>query len=233
MIRAVPGQPSSQAEDSLETVGNLRLWRSVFNLSFSIKSSSYKQERRLSSMFQRTRTIATLGLLVMMALTTFAQRPRMSNDDASKPETATTPPAPAPQTVKAKYEGGVFGYPKKLNGTLTFDDTNQRLLFRNEQQKEVLFVPYNALTGAYGDTHSVQPKAASIGSHVPYVGYPIGLIKTKVRYLTIQYNDPDSKASGVTSFRLENKDLLDSVLNTLANKAGLTRRGEVFIKKKE
>ncbi len=184
-------------------------------------------------MFQRSRTIAILGLLPMMALTAFAQRPRMSNDDASKPETVATPTAPAPQTVKAKYEGGVFGYPKKLEGTLSFDDTNQRLLFRDEKQKEVLFIPYNALTGAYGDTHSVQPQAASIGSHIPYVGLPIGLNKTKVRYLTIQYNDPDSKAAGVTSFRLENKDLLDSVLNTLANKAGLTRRGEVFIKKKE
>jgi hypothetical protein len=184
-------------------------------------------------MFQRTTTITALGLVVTTALTAFAQRPRMSNDDASKPETTTTTPAPAPQTVNAKYEGGVFGYPKKLNGTLTFDDTNQRLLFRNEQQKEVFFIPYNALTGAYGDTHAVRPKAASIGSNVPYVGFPIGLIKTKVRYLTIQYNDPDSKAAGVTSFRLENKDLLDSVLNTLANKAGLTKRGDVFIKKKE
>ncbi len=184
-------------------------------------------------MFKRTRTITTLGLSVTMALTAFAQRPRMSNDDASKPEATTTPPAPAPQTVNAKYEGGVFGYRKKLNGTLTFDDTNQRLLFRNEQQKEVLFIPYNALTGAYADSHAVRPRAASIGSNVPYVGFPIGFIKTKVRYLTLQYNDPDSKAAGVTSFRLENKDLLDSVLNTLANKAGLTKRGEVFIKKKE
>ena len=184
-------------------------------------------------MFQRTRTITTLGLSVTMALTAFAQRPRMSNDDASKPKTTTPPPAPAPQTVKAKYEGGVFGYRKKLDGTLTFDDTNQRLLFRNEQQKEVLFIPYNALTGAYADSHAVRPRAASIGSNVPYVGFPIGFIKTKVRYLTLQYNDPDSKAAGVTSFRLENKDLLDSVLNTLANKAGLTKRGEVFIKKKE
>ncbi len=183
-------------------------------------------------MFKRTRTITTLGLSVTMALTAFAQRPRMSNDDASKPKTTTTP-APAPQTVNAKYEGGVFGYRKKLNGTLTFDDTNQRLLFRNEQQKEVLFIPYNALTGAYADSHAVRPRAASIGSNVPYVGFPIGFIKTKVRYLTLQYNDPDSKAAGVTSFRLENKDLLDSVLNTLANKAGLTKRGEVFIKKKE
>ena len=185
-------------------------------------------------MFQRSRTITTVGLLLMLAVTAFAQRPRMSNDDASKPETVTTPPAPAPQTVKAKYEGGVFGYPKKLDGTLTFDDINQRLLFRNEKQKEVLFVPYNALTGAYGDTHSVRPAAATVASNIPSIyALPASFIKTKVRYLTLQYNDPDSKAAGVTSFRLENKDLLDSVLNTLANKAGLTRRGEVFVKKKD
>src|SRR5438876_12353306 len=117
-------------------------------------------------MFQRTRTITTLGLLATMALPAFAQRPRMSNDDASKPEPATPPPAPAPLTVKAKYEGGVFGYPKKLDGTLTFDDVNQRLLFRNEKQKEVFFIPYKAITGAYGDTHAVRPKAATVGSVV-------------------------------------------------------------------
>src|SRR5713226_1676496 len=185
-------------------------------------------------MLQRSRTITTLGLLLTMALTVSAQRPRMSNDDASKPETVTTPPAPAPQTVKAKYEGGVFGYPKKLNGTLTFDDTNQRLLFRNENQKEVLFVPYNALTGAYGDTHSVRPVAATVASNIPSIyALPAHFIKTKVRYLTLQYNDPDSKVAGVTSFRLENKDILDSVLNTLAGKAGLSKRGDVFVKKKE
>ncbi len=182
-------------------------------------------------MFQRSRTLTTLALLVM-ALTAFAQRPRMSNDDATKPVTA-TPPAQAPQTVKAKYEGGVFGYSHKMDGTLSFEDSNNRLVFRNDKQKEVFFIPYKAITGAYGDTHAVRPKAATVGSVVPYIGFPIGLIKTKVRYLTLQYNDPDSNAAGVTSLRLENKDLLDSVLNTLANKAGLTKRGEVFVRKKE
>ena len=94
-----------------------------------------------------------------------------------------------------------------------------------------------AITGAYGDTHAARPKAATVGSVVlgsivPFGGLT-GLIKTKVRYLTLQYNDPDSNAAGVTSLRLGNNDLLNSVLSTLANKAGLTRRGEVFIKKKE
>lgn len=184
-------------------------------------------------MLKRFTTMAAAALLITITSNIFAQRPRISNDNAPKPATAMTPPAPAPQTVKAKYEGGVFGYNHKMDGTLTFDDANQRLLFRNEKQKEILFVPYKALTGAYADTHSVRPAAATAASHVPLYGIPASFIKTKVRYLTLQYNDPDSNAAGITSFRLENKDVLDSVLSTLANKAGLTPRGEIFVRKKE
>ena len=181
-------------------------------------------------MLKRFRLVAIAILVILSAYAAPAQRPRGINQetDTSTP----TPPPPAPPTVKAKYEGGVFGYNKKMTGTLNFDDTNQRLVFRNDKQKEILFVPYNAITGAYGDTHSVRPAAATVISHVPLYGIPAAFIKTKVRYLTLQYNDPDSNVAGVTSFRLENKDILASVLNTLAGKASLTQRGEVFIKKK-
>jgi hypothetical protein len=184
-------------------------------------------------MRKELRILTSMVLLLMFTGTFVAQRPRTMNQDKTEATTNVPPPAPAPQTVKAKYEGGVFGYNKKMDGTLTFDDANQRLVFRNDKQKEILFVPYNAVTGAYGDTHAVRPAAASVASHIPYVGLPASFIKTKVRYLALQYSDPDSKVSGVTSFRLENKDLLDSVLNTLAGKAGLNRRGEIFVKKKD
>lgn len=179
----------------------------------------------------RSKSITPLLLILILASVTVAQRPRAIND-TTQPAT-TTPSAPAPQTVKAKYEGGVFGYPRKINGTLTLDDPNNRLLLRDGKRKEVFSIPYGSITGAYGDTHSVQPASATVVSHVPLYGIPASFIKTKVRYLTIQYNDPDSKQSGITSFRLENKDILDSVLNYVANKAGLTKRGEVFIKKQE
>jgi hypothetical protein len=179
-------------------------------------------------------SVPAVTLVIMIAAyAAFAQRPRTMTQDTPAPATNMPPPAPAPQTVKAKYEGGVFGYNKKMDGTLSFDDVNQRLVFRNEKQKEILFVPYNAVTGAYADTHAVQPAAATVASHIPYVGLPASLIKTKVRYLALQYDDPDSKVAGVTSFRLENKDVLDSVLYSLANKSALTRRGDVYIKKKE
>lgn len=180
-------------------------------------------------MFTTFKLFALFVTLVLLGGTVSAQRPR--TQDSTESATSMPAPPPAPPTVNAKYEGGVFGYTKKMTGTLNFEDTAQRLVFRDKAGKEILFVPYNALTGAYGDTHSVQPAAATVAQHIPYVGLPASLIKTKVRYLTLQYSDPDSKVAGTTSFRLDNKDILDSVLFTLAGKAGLIRRGEVFIKK--
>jgi hypothetical protein len=126
----------------------------------------------------------------------------------------------------------VFGHNNTMNGTLTFDDTNRRLLFGTKEKKEVLFIPYDAVTSAFADTQKRRPAAATVASHIPfYIGLPFGFIKTKVRYLTIQYTDPDSKASGITSFKLENKEILASALKTLAEKAEMTARGEVYIKK--
>ncbi|MBA3806203.1 MAG: hypothetical protein H0X14_10890 [Acidobacteria bacterium] len=183
------------------------------------------------------RISGTIALLVaLLASATLAQRPRTVNDPAQAPMAQTTAaPMTAPQTVNANYEGGVFGYNKRINGTLTFDDTNSRLLFRNKQQQEVLFIPYAAVLSAFADTQAKRPVAASVlGSIVPYgLGLPALLWKKKFRYLTLQYRDPDTNAAGVTSFKMENKQTLEAVLNTLAAKAGLTQRGEVFVRRKD
>lgn len=175
------------------------------------------------------------GILLFAAViagTTYAQRPRQVEKDSTPADATKQAPAPAPQTMKAKYEGGIFGYKKTMEGTLSFDDTNQRLLFR-KNNKDLFFIPYNAVTSAFADTQKRRPTAATVAQNVPYFGWPLGLIKTKVRYLTLQYSDPDTRVSGVTSFRLENKDLVDSALFTLANKAGMVPRGEVYIKKRD
>jgi hypothetical protein len=165
-----------------------------------------------------------------MGMVVFAQRPR-SIDTSAATDATKSAPAPAPQSMKAKYEGGVFGYSRTMDGTLSFDDTNQRLLFRNQAGKEVFFIPYKAVTSAFADTQKRRPSAATVASNIPYFGIPLGFIKTKVRYLTIQYNDPDTRAAGVTSFRLDNKNLVESAVVTLANKAGLQARGEVYVRK--
>jgi|GEM_PF-499166 len=172
-------------------------------------------------------------LAALLACAAFAQRPRITQDSKSdQTTTVATAATPAPASVKAKYEGGFFGYNQKQEGTLSFDDTNNRLLFRNKEQKEMFSIPYEAVFSAFADTQSRRPTAATvIGSAVPYgLGLPALLIKKKHRYLTLQYEDPDTQRSGVTSFKLENKEILNSVVSTLAGKAGLTQRGEGYIR---
>ena len=176
-------------------------------------------------------------LIVAMPMGVYGQRPRTVNSGADSekttPSSATLPAAP--QTFKAKYEGGVTGYVKKQEGTLTFDDNNNRLLFRNKLQKEVLFIPYAAILAASPDTQSRQPTSAKVIGSIPApygLNLPAAFIKKKYRYLNLSFEDPDTKVEGIGSFQLENKEILASVLNTLAEKAGLTARGEGYIKKK-
>jgi hypothetical protein len=139
------------------------------------------------------------------------------------------------QNVKVKYEGGVFGYRQKMNGWLWFDDVNERLVFRDEQQKEVFSIPYDAISAAFADTQSRRPTAATvIGSSVPYgLGLPALFIKKKYRYLTLQYNDADVSVAGVTSFKVGTKELLEQALKTLANKAKLTPKGDIYIRRRQ
>ena len=175
------------------------------------------------------RKFACMVMLVAAAAVTItAQRPRtVPADPAQSPK-----PAAAPQTVKAKYEGGVFGHNKKEEGTLSFDDAGSRLVFRNKQQQEVLSIPYNAISQEFADTQSRRPKTATILGSVPmiYGPNPIAFIKTKNQYVTLQFYDPYTHVGGVTSFRVENKAICAAIVNTLAEKAELVQHGDVFVR---
>src|SRR5829696_2864525 len=175
--------------------------------------------------------ISTLLLLGVLATAAFAQRPRSMDPE---PQAKTPAPARAPKTLKAKYEGGVFGYNKTMEGTLTFDDDNKRLLFKDKKPPKEISIPYDAIASAFADTQKRRPTAATVASHIPVIyALPAHFIKTKVRYLTLQYNDPDSNVTGITSFKLQNKEMLHSVLATLAEKANMTMRGDIYVKKKD
>jgi len=179
------------------------------------------------------RIIFALLLLGVFLTGVFAQRPRsMDPAPASQTSTSKTTTKPAPKSMKAKYEGGVFGYRNTMEGTLTFDDENNRLLFKDKKPPKEISIPYAAINSAYADTQKKRPSAATVASNVPFYGWPAGFIKTKVRYLTVQFEDPDSKVSGITSFKLEDKEMLESVLVALAEKTGMTRRGDIYVKKK-
>lgn len=173
-------------------------------------------------------------LVTMIGGAVLAQRPR--SVDTSRPANVSQPDLPpAPQTFKAKYEGGVFGHPKTKMGTLSFDDLNSRLVFRDQKNKEVLSMPYSVITSAFADTQKHTPTGAKVLQHIP-LPYGANLagwfIKRKYRYLALQFDDPDTHVAGATSFKLENKEILASVVSTLAGKAGLEARGEVFVRKK-
>lgn len=190
------------------------------------------------------KTLTMLALALALTVSALAQRTTsVSNSDSTTRQTppqsdnqrVTTPrPAPAPTTFKAKYEGGLVGY-GKTDGTLTFDDMNNRLVFRDKKGKEYFSVPYSVVMVAYTDTQSRRPTAATVAaSSVPFgLGLPALFIKKKHRYLTLNYRDEDTRAEGVASFKLADKDLLASVLYTLAEKAGLTQRGDAFIRRRE
>ena len=185
-------------------------------------------------------TLRNLIPSVVLVSATFvsavAQRPRsLAAEPGPKPPPNSAPtPAPAPQTLKAKYEGGVFGYNKVQEGTLVFEDTNSRLVFRDKLQKEVFSIPYSAITQEFADSQKRRPKSATIAGSipVPYGMNPLSLIKTKNHYLTLQFYDDVSHAGGITSFRLDTKELCASVVQTLGEKAGLVQRGDIFVRQR-
>ena len=177
-------------------------------------------------------------LLLLSAGSSHAQRPRVTADAPAPPApsaAATPTPAPAPQSVKAKYEGGVTGFMKKQTGTLQFNDEERRLVFRDKTQREYFSLPYDSLAAIWPDKKAQRTTAGTVITNVPlpYGANMLGLLmREKLRFLVVQYDDPDTRVQGVTSFKLDNKELLASVLNTLAGKADLKPRGESFIRSK-
>jgi hypothetical protein len=166
------------------------------------------------------------ALIAILGLASFA---------AAQPRGVDTTPAsqnvkPAPANVAAKYEGGVFGFERKEEGTLKFDDENERLVFLGQDGKEKFGIPYEALVIISPSEKSVTSTAGSVIQHVPLPGAGLaGLIKEKKRYLMVHFDDADLDAKGTTSFKLESKVLLESVLHTLGQKAKMRQRGEAYI----
>lgn len=150
-----------------------------------------------------------------------------------KPSKAEVKAAPAPESFDARYEGGMIGYSAKVDGSLKFDDANQRLIFRGKDQKEMFGIPYDALLALYPQSQSVTTTTGNVISHIPIMGAGLGgFIKEKRRYIIIQFDDPDVNIRGTTNFRVEDKELLDSAIQTLADKAKLVQRGDAFYRPK-
>jgi len=171
-------------------------------------------------------TMKSSLLIFLLVYVSIAQKPISTSEEKSKPTRS------APDVFSAKYEGGVFGYIKKRKGFLLFDSQNQRLVFQDEKKKEIFGLPYTSINLIYPNSKSVISNSGRVVSAVPYFGVLGGLIKEKRKYLIIQFSDPDVKASGTASFKIESQELLDSVLTKLAKEAGLKQRGEAYYRPK-
>lgn len=135
----------------------------------------------------------------------------------------------APASFQAKYEGGMFGYNEREEGTLKFDDVNKRIVFYGKDQKEKFSIAFDAMTVIYPQSRSVTSTTGHVVRNIPLPGAVLGgLIKEKRRYLIVHFDDPDVDARGIANFKLENKETLDAVIQALGDKAKLTRRGEAF-----
>jgi hypothetical protein len=134
-----------------------------------------------------------------------------------------------PETLSAKYEGGMFGFDKKEEGSIKFDDVNERLVFFGKDKKEQFAIPYDAMVMVYTGTKSVRSGAGTVVGAIPLPGAGLAnLIREKRRYLTIQFSDRDVEASGVANFKIENDQMREAVVHKLGAKANLTQRGDAY-----
>lgn len=170
-------------------------------------------------------------VLFFLALSLFALASAASAQPRpiEKPTPAPTPVRPAPASLAAKYEGGMFGFNKREEGTLKFEDENARLVFFGKDGKEKFGVPYKSMLIVSPQSQSVQSTAGKVVGAVlsNIVG---GFIKEKRRYLVINFDDPDVEAKGVVNFRIDDRELLDSVVAALGQKAELKQRGDAYIR---
>lgn len=137
--------------------------------------------------------------------------------------------APAPPSFEVKYEGGMFGYSSRERGSLRFDDENKRVVFYGKDQKEKFSIPYDAFLVIYPQSKSMTSTTGNVVRHIPLPGAGLaGLLREKRRYMIIQFEDPDVDVRGVINFKFNSKELLESAIQTLGQKAKLTKRGDAF-----
>ncbi len=171
--------------------------------------------------------ILLAGSLLIFSVSVFAQRPIEQKVESTVANTA-------PSSFEAKYEGGMFGYSEKEKGTMKFDELNERLVFFGKDGKEKFAVPYKTILVLYPSSQKVQSTAGKVVNNIPFYGIGLlgGLMTKKDRYLVIQFSDQDADVSGLANFKLESKELLQSVIQTIGNKAKLKQRGDAYYRER-
>ena len=179
------------------------------------------------------KTIFLSLALFTFSIAAFAQPRPVEKKTEQKTEQKPAARTPAPSSFAAKYEGGMFGFEDKQEGTLKFDDANERFVFFGKDQKEKFSIPYEAMVLVYTGTKSVRSGAGTAVSVIPLPGAGLaGLFREKRRYLVINFSDPNVEARGVANFKLENTQVREAVVHALGEKAKLTQRGDGYYRQR-
>ena len=180
----------------------------------------------------RNVTIASLLLLAFSAIPASGQvRPvvQPSTDAQESPV-----PENLPDVIKVDYQGGVFGYSQKQDGTIRFDDINERLVFYGEDDKEKFSIPYDAIAVVYPSQQKVRSGTGRAVGAIPVPGASIAglFMKKKKNYLVIQFEDIDVDVTGTANFLIDTGDLLAAAIHAVGQRAEMQRRGDAYIRKK-
>lgn len=163
-----------------------------------------------------------------------AQPRQVKKKQDAKIEQKVVAAAPAPERFAAKYDGGMFGYDKREKGILKFEDANERIVFYGKDGREKFSVPYKAMLIISPHSRSQRSTTGQVIGAIPLPGVGLAslFIREKLRYLVINFDDPQVEAKGTVNFKLANKELLASVIQTLGEKANMTRRGDAYLRPK-
>ncbi len=150
-------------------------------------------------------------------------QPRPVDKTAAKPSKA------LPESFKARYDGGIFGSTGKEKGYFKFDDTNERVVFYREDNRELFTIPYASLLVIYPDVKEHMSQTGNVISRLPLPGAGLaGLKSTESKYLVINFDDPDVDAKGTANFKFNDKELLITFIDALGTRAKMKQRGQAY-----
>ena len=168
------------------------------------------------------RIIAVCSVFMCFSAAVFAQ-PRPAEKAQLPPMMATSETL----SIVAKYQGGLFGYSEKETGVLKIDDENERLVFFGKDKKEMFGIPYKSLMIVSPEAQVSTATTGKVMSHIPLPGAGLfGLIREKKRYLVVRFDDPDVDVRGVVNFKVDDKESMHRMIQTIGVKAKLTQRGD-------
>lgn len=189
--------------------------------------------------------ILTSLILLQFSVTALAQVRPVESEPVVEEKSAEVAADEAPEKSKSqqyfrkkfpvKYQGGLFGYSKKEQGSIGFDEINERMIFFGKDGKEKFSIPYKSIIVVHPSQKKVQAGSGRVIGAAPLPGAGIlgSLIKKKKNYMIVQFDDPDVQAKGNANFLLDTGEVLEEAITALGENAEMKRRGDAYIRKKD